>query len=175
MVSLFSSKILDSIYQIPNEAVSEKLQVLLFSDGSLTRHSEIILGTEIEIELHNNTKSMYKQDEKILRGQIPNPRINRQIWLKTVQGVKIAYATSIWKKEIFYEVFLKKNIALGNYLIELEYDIYKEIYNIEYIYCYHLEKEFQREGPFWSRHYFLRHNGEILASIREVLSPSIYI
>nr|YP_009296842.1 hypothetical protein Bangp_103 [Bangiopsis subsimplex]AOM66185.1 hypothetical protein Bangp_103 [Bangiopsis subsimplex]ARO90455.1 conserved hypothetical plastid protein [Bangiopsis subsimplex] len=149
-------------------------QIILFSDGSLTRHLEILLGEFIYVKIQ--AKNLWRLNpllEKFIYSQIPYPRIKREIWLTTEKNVKVIYAISLWNNKALYKHFKNRNIPLGKILIESELDIHKQTYKIELIISSNLEKQFKRQGPFWSRSYFLIHSKNILAFVQEIFSPQI--
>nr|YP_010336842.1 hypothetical protein MW559_pgp044 [Stylonema alsidii]UNJ15248.1 hypothetical protein [Stylonema alsidii] len=151
-------------------------RILLLSDGSLTRHLQIFLGSSIQIQiLRTGIAQLTDYHGNFIYSQIHYPQISRQTCLVTEKNVKVVYANSIWNKDILQKYCTNPNIPIGNWLIESELDIFRYLYKIEYIYSSHLEEYFDCEGPFWSRYYFLIHNGNILASIQEVFSSRLKI
>nr|YP_010335859.1 hypothetical protein MW631_pgp043 [Chroothece richteriana]UNJ14265.1 hypothetical protein [Chroothece richteriana] len=147
-------------------------KLLILSDGSLTRHLQLILNSTIQVEIDMFDKhSLLNYHYCGIHSVIPGPRISRRIWLITEQKEKVVYAHSIWPRNMFLRDFSNPDQSIGNWLIESEIDVFKYIYKIEYVYSYHLEQNFNSPGPFWSRYYFLVRNGCILTSVQEVFSP----
>nr|YP_010336644.1 hypothetical protein MW557_pgp044 [Rhodospora sordida]UNJ15050.1 hypothetical protein [Rhodospora sordida] len=174
MISFYSSQIpkLPDIFTFSQ--IFLPFRILLLSDGSLTRHLHIFLGYSMKVQILETAiipLKDYHYDS--IYSKIPYPQISRQIWLIMNKNTKILYANSIWNEMVFLKYFKNPEIPLGNWLIQSELDIFRLIYKVEYIYCYTLEKQFGCRGPFWTRYYFLIHNGNILASIQEVFSSTL--
>lgn len=173
MITYFSFQNISLLYNIPYSVIPKEWQLILFSDGSLTRHLEILLKNSIKLQIYKiTTAKLVNYHEQFVCSNISYPQKNRQTWLITQNNKKILYATSIWNHSSLSTSF-SINIPIGKFLIETELDIFREIYKIDLLYSHDLEKEFNSKGPFWSRNYFLKHNQQILANIQEVFSPRI--
>nr|YP_010336448.1 hypothetical protein MW428_pgp044 [Goniotrichopsis reniformis]UNJ14854.1 hypothetical protein [Goniotrichopsis reniformis] len=174
MIPLYSFQISELYAPSLLDQIPLLFRILIFSDGSLTRHLQIILGDYINIELENTALAQLNDYHgNLLYTKIDYPQISRQIWLVTEKNGKVVYANSIWNENILRKYFKDPNIPIGNWLIESELDIFRKIYKVEYVHYYDLEKHFGYKGPFWSRYYFLIHKGDILASINEIFSSRI--
>lgn len=60
---------------------------------------------------------------------------------------------------------------IGQFLIESQADIYKDIHEIYFGYSKNLENQFNSKGPIWGRKYTLYYHQEYLATIQEFFSP----
>ena len=66
-----------------------------------------------------------------------------------------------------------QNKPIGQSLIESRIDIYKDIHEIYYGYCQHLENRFQINEPTWGRKYTIYCENRPLTTIQEIFSPQI--
>ena len=172
MISLYSLIVKQSSFKSPSVIIPPIWQTILLSDGSLTRHLEILLGTPVELQIQTIANIQLRDySERFICSKICYPQISRLVWLRAHNKGNIVYANSIWNTKILSEFITNERLPIGRLFIDLELDICKQIYQIEYVHSYELERKFQYVGPFWSRQYFLMHHGEILASIQEFFSP----
>ena len=174
MISLYSFQLAQSFKRVSLKGLAPIWQTILLSDGSLTRHLEILSGglIQLKIELVMIIQS-YNSFDKLLCSKILYPQLSRKIWLTTKEGSRIVYANSIWDADELSKLINNEKLPLGISFIESELDIFKQIYKIDYIYSIDLENSFKQIGPFWSRYYFLLHHGKIIASILEIFSPCL--
>lgn len=174
MVSIYSFRMqkLQAAYNF--NKITIPFRLLLFSDGSLTRHLQILSGYSIRIMIIKTSIAQLKDRHgNYIYFTVPYPQISRQIWLVNEKNVKVVYANSIWNQEAFNKYLTVPKIPIGKWIIDSEIDVFRYIYKIEYIYSINLENHFKCKGPFWTRYYFLIHDGEILASIQEVFSSNL--
>lgn len=147
-----------------NQLIPLEWQLVLINDGSFTQNLNSLTGKNIKIEIIS-----------IFENKILNQHnYTREIWLKDHNCNRLAFAQSLWP--IYNNTkYLKlpNNQPVGQSLIELQIDIYKDIHEIYYGYSQYLEKEFHIEGPTWGRKYTLYYKNNPLATIQEIFSPQI--
>lgn len=148
-------------YYYFNYYIPKEWQLILMNDGSLTQSLISLTGQLVNLKIirqynYKLTNSLYKK---------------RQIWLEDYQSNKLAFAQSLWP--------LPKNDQLSNHkpigqsLIKYQFDIYKDIHEICYGYCEHLETMFNYKGPIWGRKYTIYHQKTRLVTLQEVFSPEV--
>ncbi len=148
-------------------------QLMLLGDGSPTRHLSLLTGHEVKIELvamelENSPNKTAPKEVKELK----TPLLRRQVWLKC-NSQTLAWAESWWNKTEAEHHLKNKNQPIWKSLTEGRSELFREVDGLALVEAKWLEQKFQREGPFWSRHYrFFRQNQE-LTVIREVFSPEL--
>ena len=163
----------DTVKQgLPHQQLAPTWQILLLGDGSPTRHLRLLTGepTEvdvIEMSLIGNEDDGAPQDLKF----IPEPRLRRQVWLRTASGQRLAYATSWWDAEHIDEYLQNRSLPIWESLARSHTELYRDIQGIYYGESKALEIAFGEKGAFWGRHYLFWHNNRPLTLIYEVFSP----
>eukprot|EP00873_Tetraselmis_striata_P040725 jgi/Tetstr1/460989/TSEL_006140.t1 len=157
-------------------AVSPPWKVMLLSDGSVTRHLQLLTDLDVSVdcfEMRNigNNFTCLPEETQLLSG----PILQRQVFLREGNEDKQAhvYAASWWDASQVDELLKDKSKPIWVSLSEGRTELYREI---KRVYCGHsekLEEAFQRKGPFWGRHYIFWHDGKPLTVIYEVFSGSL--
>ena len=157
---------------LPHEQLAPTWQILLLGDGSPTRHLKLLTGepTEvdvIEMSLIGNEEDGAPQDIKF----IPEPRLRRQVWLRTASGQRLAYATSWWDANHIDEYLQNRSLPIWDSLSRSHTELYRDIQGLYYGESPALEQAFKQKGAFWGRHYLFWHDSRPLTLIYEVFSP----
>ena len=148
-------------------------QLMLLGDGSPTRHLNLLTGEEVKIELIGmEAEPNLKNNAPLEVLELNPPLIKRQVWL--LCGTKtLAWAESWWNKAEADHHLKNKNEPIWQSLSKGRSELFREVDGLALVEAPWLEKRFQTNGPFWSRHYrFFRHQTE-LTVIREVFSPEL--
>lgn len=146
--------------------------MLLLGDGSPTRHLELLTGEPTEVDVIDMSMiGTDLDDAPELIQKVPEPRLRRQVWLRTSSGQRLAYATSWWEASHVDEYLQNRALPIWASLARLRTELYRDVRGIYYGYSPALEAGFQVEGPFWGRHYLFWHHGQPLTLIYEVFSP----
>ncbi len=157
---------------LPHSQLAPAWQILLLGDGSPTRHLRLLTSETIEVDvidmslIGNDLDNAPKGIEKV-----PNPRLRRQVWLKTASGKRLAYAASWWEASHVDEYLQNRSLPIWESLSLLHTELYRDIQGIYYGKSEALEKGFGEKGSFWGRHYLFWHRGKPLTLIYEVFSP----
>nr|YP_009295731.1 conserved hypothetical plastid protein [Mastocarpus papillatus]AOL58215.1 conserved hypothetical plastid protein [Mastocarpus papillatus] len=143
-------------------------QLILISDGSFTQNLNSLKGKRIQIEVLSSSSN----------SKIEKKNIIREVWIKDNQENKLAFAQSLWpnnniKGKNYNYIKLPQYQAIGQSLIELKIDTYKDIHEIYYGYCTYLENNFNYNGPIWGRKYTIYKNRQRFVTIQEIFSPQI--
>ena len=170
------------IWEAPKESVlsgkgHEKLpgpwQLMLLGDGSPTRNLKLLTGHEVAVKLismgiENNHKAKVPEEVK----ELEPPLLRRQVWL-TCGEITLAWAESWWNYKEAEKHLQNKNQPIWKSLTQGRSELFREVDGLALVSADWLELEFQKEGPFWSRHYrFFRQQKE-LTVIREVFNPEL--
>jgi chorismate lyase len=157
---------------LPHQQLSPAWQILLLGDGSPTRHLQLLTGEKTEVDVID--MSLIGTDEDGAPNQIqavPEPRLRRQVWLRTASGQRLAYAASWWDANHVDEYLQNRSLPIWDSLSHLHTELYRDIQGIYYGHSQALELAFEEKGPFWGRHYLFWHDRKPLTLIYEVFSP----
>ena len=82
---------------LPHHQLAPTWQILLLGDGSPTRHLQLLTGESTEVDVID--MSLIGKDNDGAPREIEaisEPRLRRQVWLRTASGQRLAYAASWW-------------------------------------------------------------------------------
>ena len=156
-----------------NNNLSGPWQLMLLGDGSPTRHLKLLTGHEVAIKVismakENNDKNGVPEEVQ----ELDTPLLRRQVWL-TCGELTLAWAESWWNYQEAEKHLKNKNEPIWKSLTQGRSELFREVDGLALVNANWLKLEFEKEGPFWSRHYrFFRHQKE-LTVIREVFSPKL--
>jgi chorismate lyase len=157
---------------LPHSQLAPPWQILLLGDGSPTRHLTLLTGEPITVDVIDMSFIGDAEDGAPREiKKVPNPRLRRQVWLKTVSGQRLAYATSWWDANHVDEYLQNKSLPIWESLSRLHTELYRDIQGVYYGENRDLELAFGEKGPFWGRHYLFWHDRKPLTLIYEVFSP----
>ncbi|MGB5771229.1 MAG: chorismate lyase [Crocosphaera sp.] len=157
---------------LPHEQLSPAWQILLLGDGSPTRHLQLLTTEKTEVDLIDMSPIGREDDGAPPQIEIvPEPRLRRQVWLRTASGQRLAYAASWWDANHVDEYLQNRSLPIWESLSRLHTELYRDIQGIYSGHSPALEKAFQEKGPFWGRHYLFWHDHKPLTLIYEVFSP----
>lgn len=157
---------------LPHSQLAPAWQILLLGDGSPTRHLRLLTREKTEVDVID--MSGVGKDEDGAPPQIkavPEPRLRRQVWLRTASGQRLAYAASWWDANHVDEYLQNRSLPIWESLSRLHTELYRDIQGIYYGNSPELEVAFGEKGPFWGRHYLFWHDRKPLTLIYEVFSP----
>ena len=157
---------------LPHDTLSPAWQMLLLGDGSPTRHLQLLTTEKTEVDLIDMSPIGSEDDGAPPQIEIvPEPRLRRQVWLRTASGQRLAYATSWWDANHVDEYLQNRSLPIWDSLSRLHTELYRDIQGVYYGHSPVLEEAFQEKGPFWGRHYLFWHDRKPLTLIYEVFSP----
>jgi chorismate lyase len=157
---------------LPHEQLAPTWQILLLGDGSPTRHLQLLTGEKTEVDVIDMTPIGIEDDGAPNQIKaVPEPRLRRQVWLRTASGQRLAYATSWWDANHVDEYLQNRSLPIWESLSRLHTELYRDIQGIYYGHSKALEVAFAEKGPFWGRHYLFWHDRKPLTLIYEVFSP----
>ncbi|MEA5511211.1 chorismate lyase [Crocosphaera sp. UHCC 0190] len=157
---------------LPHSQLSPAWQILLLGDGSPTRHLQLLTTEKTEIDLIDMSPIGSENDGAPPQIDIiPEPRLRRQVWLRTASGQRLAYAASWWDGNHVDEYLQNRSLPIWESLSRLHTELYRDIQGIYSGNSSVLEDAFHEKGPFWGRHYLFWHDRKPLTLIYEVFSP----
>ncbi|NEO85162.1 MAG: DUF98 domain-containing protein [Spirulina sp. SIO3F2] len=146
--------------------------MLLLGDGSPTRHLKLLTRERIEVDVIDMSRVGHDPDAAPVQIKaVPAPRLRRQVWLRTASGQRLAYATSWWDAGHIDEYLQNRSLPIWDNLSQLHSELYRDIQGLYYGHSSALAAAFQKNGPFWGRHYLFWHSGQPITLIYEVFSP----
>jgi chorismate lyase len=157
---------------LPHQQLSPSWQILLLGDGSPTHLLQLLTGEKTEVDVIDMSLIGTKDDgapEEI--EVIPQPRLRRQVWLRTASGQRLAYAASWWNACNVDDYLQNRSLPVWRSLTDLHTELYRDVRGVYYGHCPELETAFGQKAPFWGRHYLFWHNRQPLTLIYEVFSP----
>jgi chorismate lyase len=157
---------------LPHQQLSPSWQILLLGDGSPTHLLQLLTEEKTEVDVIDMSLIGTKDDgapEEI--EVIPQPRLRRQVWLRTASGQRLAYAASWWNAGNVDDYLQNRSLPVWRSLTDLHTELYRDVRGVYYGHCSELETAFGQKAPFWGRHYLFWHNRQPLTLIYEVFSP----
>ena len=157
---------------LPHQKLAPTWQILLLGDGSPTRHLQLLTGEKTEVDVIEMSLMGEENDgAPVAIKYIPEPRLRRQVWLRTSSGQRLAYAASWWDANHVDEYLENRSLPIWESLSRSHTELYRDIQGIYYGESKSLELAFEEDGPFWGRHYLFWHDRRPLTLIYEVFSP----
>lgn len=157
---------------LSHERLAPTWQILLLGDGSPTRHLQLLTGEPTEVDVIDMSlvgKDPDGAPEEI--EAIGEPRLRRQVWLRTSSGQRLAYAASWWNADCVDDYLQNRSLPIWESFSRLHTELYRDIRGVYYGNSHTLEREFAESGAFWGRHYLFWHDRQPLTLIYEVFSP----
>ena len=157
---------------LPHEQLAPTWQMLLLGDGSPTHLLQLLTGEPTEVDVIDMSLIKGKDDgapEEI--EAIADPRLRRQVWLRTASGQRLAYAASWWNAGIVDDYLQNRSLPIWRSLSTLHTELYRDVRGICYGHCPELEQAFGQKVPLWGRYYLFWHDRQPLTLIYEVFSP----
>ncbi|MGC9503768.1 chorismate lyase [Baaleninema sp.] len=157
---------------LPHQQLAPAWQILLLGDGSPTRHLKLLTGEPTEVDVIDMSPIGTDTDgAPSLIGEIPTPRLRRQVWLRTASGQRLAYAASWWGTSHIDDYLQNRSLPIWENLSRIHAELYRDVRGLYYGRSSALAEAFEETGPFWGRHYLFWHHGKPLTLIYEVFSP----
>lgn len=156
--------------------LSAPWRLLLLSDGSVTRHLQLLTGQETVVQcLEMRDIGEHHRGLPDDVEDIPAPLVQRQVLLHagSVSGPPLVYAASWWNSSTVDQYLKDKSQPIWVSLSRGHVELYREVRQVYLGTSKELEHILGEEGPFWGRHYFFWHHGTPLTLIFEVFSNSL--
>lgn len=157
---------------LPHEQLSPTWQMLLLGDGSPTHLLQLVTGEPTEVDVIDMSLIGKKDDGAPAEiAAITEPRLRRQVWLRTASGQRLAYAASWWNGSNVDDYLQNRSLPVWRSLANLHTELYRDVRGVYFGHCSELESAFGQKAPFWGRHYLFWHDRQPLTLIYEVFSP----
>ncbi|BDA45474.1 Uncharacterized protein ycf21 [Coccomyxa sp. Obi] len=163
------------------EQLSPTWKLMLLSDGSVTRHLQLLTGQHIKVdclEMQDIGEDLAGLPDDA--DQIPGPRVQRQVFLRmppvageSGKGKALVYAASWWSADRVNEYLRDKQLPIWASLSNARTELYRDVQLVCYGSSPFLAREFGESGPFWGRQYIFWHDDKPLTLIYEVFSTSL--
>nr|YP_009294282.1 hypothetical protein Palma_090 [Palmaria palmata]AOM67722.1 hypothetical protein Palma_090 [Palmaria palmata] len=150
-----------------NDFIPKEWQLLLTSDGSLTRHINILRRKKVQIHIIINRRTVLENTKYFLLDRVSETK--REVWLMNGNQTLI-FAQSYWL-EPKQSLQFNSHKPIGQVLIDNEINVHREITHIYCGYCEIIESKFGNKGPLWGRSYLLYFNRTPTLIINEIFSP----
>lgn len=157
---------------LPHEQLAPTWQMLLLGDGSPTHLLQLLTGERTEVDVIDMSLTGEQDDGAPAEIKaIAEPRLRRQVWLRTSSGQRLAYAASWWNASNVDDYLQNRSLPVWRSLSTLHTELYRDVRGLYYGHSPALETAFGETSPFWGRHYLFWHDRQPLTLIYEVFSP----
>ncbi|WP_019507219.1 chorismate lyase [Pleurocapsa sp. PCC 7319] len=157
---------------LPHDQLAPTWQMLLLGDGSPTHHLQLLTGERTEVDVIDMSLIGECDDDAPNEIKvISEPRLRRQVWLRTESGKRLAYAASWWNASNIDDYLQNRSQPIWRSLSTLHTELYRDVRGVYCGYSSDLEAAFKEKEPFWGRHYLFWHDRQPLTLIYEVFSP----
>lgn len=150
-------------------------RVMLLSDGSVTRHLQLLTGLAVStecLEMRSIGRDLAGLPSEV--GAIAGPLLQRQVFLRhPTSGEPLLYAASWWNTETAGDILKDAGLPMWVSLEEQRRGLYRELQEVCLGDSEFLETTFGSKGPFWGRSYTFYLDGAPLTVVYEVFSPSL--
>eukprot|EP00854_Cymbomonas_tetramitiformis_P005123 gene5123-6232_t len=154
--------------------VTPSWRVLLLSDGSVTRHLQLMTDISVKVDCFDQREIKGLQGVPESVSLIPGPHIQRQVYLlNSVTQQPLVYAVSWWSAPEMKEYMQEMSQPIWVNLAARKAELFREVQRVYLGNSPELEAQFDSEGPFWARHYIFWHEGRPLTVIYEVFSNAL--
>jgi len=157
---------------LPPEQLGRPWQMLLLGDGAATRHLQLLTGEDVEVDVlameHLTSEEVALP---VVEEYISRPRVRRQVWLRTVSGLRLAYATSWWQTTHIDQYLENRNLGIWKSLASKRTEHFRDLRGLSWGRDEAIETAFGSAGMLWARHYLLWSHGKPITLIYEVFSP----
>lgn len=146
--------------------------MLLFGDGSPTRHLGLATGEPVGVEL----VAMEPAEEHAApadAGEIGPPLVRREVWLTQPGGERLAHAVSWWPQAVVDAHLRDRSLPIWASLADRRTELFRDLRSVSLGRSALLETGFGRRGPLWRRRYLFWRGGRPLTLIVETFSPTL--
>ncbi|GBF99851.1 hypothetical protein Rsub_12551 [Raphidocelis subcapitata] len=157
----------------PASRLAPQWKMLLLSDGSVTRHLELLTGRETTVECLQMEELSGPASVPPAARRIATPLLQRQSLLRASSGPPLVYAASWWCAATVGSYLRDARRPIWASLAAGQVEVYREILEVYHGHSPELEALLQCPGPFWGRNYFFHHGGRPLTLIHEVFSNGL--
>lgn len=167
----------------PIEQLKPPWKVMLLSEGSVTRHLELLFGRPgLRVDCFEMKDiGPFSADKTPCTCEIPGleeekegyQAVRRQVFLKQESTEPFVYAVSFWRRDAVDEYLKDRQLPIWASLSAERRELYREIVDVQVGYSKELQAAFGCEGPLWARTYVFWHDSKPLTIIYEVFSNKL--
>uniref|UniRef100_A0A7S3F459 DUF98 domain-containing protein n=1 Tax=Prasinoderma singulare TaxID=676789 RepID=A0A7S3F459_9VIRI len=157
--------------------VTPTWRVMLLSDGSVTRHLKLLTEETVHVDLVQQRYVGNDHFQSRVLGSdvqtIPGPHVQREVFLTSEKGERMAYAASWWSEDAMNTYMKDSDKPIWVNLASTRTEVYRNILAVYMGHSKELEEAFGCKGPFWGRHYIFWHGDQPMTLIYEVFNPKL--
>ncbi|KAK9844197.1 hypothetical protein WJX81_007781 [Elliptochloris bilobata] len=164
----------------PTGGLAPAWRLMLLSNGSVTRHLQLLTGLRVELEcLEMRNIGGGAAGLPAAARLIPGPLVQRQVFLRSPehaaagQGAVLVYAASWWSAAEVDSYLADKALPIWASLSAARTELYHDIRSVSCGSSPFLQQQFGQPGPFWGRQYLFWRGERPLTLIHEVFSPAL--
>ena len=167
----------------PVEQLKPPWKVMLLSEGSVTRHLELLFGKPgVRVDCFEMEDiGPFSADKTPCTCEIPGldmaeegyQTVRRQVFLMQDSAEPFVYAVSFWRKDAVDEYLKDKQLPIWASLSAERRELYREIVDVQLGFSVELQEAFGCDGPLWARTYVFWHDSKPLTIIYEVFSNKL--
>lgn len=153
-------------------------RLLMLSDGSMTRHLQLLAGTKVKVECMSMTEigdETSNLPPEVITS-IQGPRTQRQVLLRAGPDLApLVYAASWWNSDLINKFLKDKEKPIWVSLAEDRIELHREILTVHKGYNNKIKEllQCQGDGPLYGRRYIFWNDGKPLCVIYEVFSDKL--
>jgi len=150
---------------------------MLLSDGSVTRHLQLLSNLTISVDCLEMARLPDPAPASLpgAARRVPGPLLQRQVLLRRDCGERqpLVYATSWWNADEAPRYLPDAAQPIWSNLTRDGLELYRDVRRIYLGESRLLAGMLGAEGPFWARHYLFWHDGRPLTCVFEVFSTAL--
>jgi chorismate lyase len=146
--------------------------MLLFGDGSPTRHLGLATGSPVGVEVVSMAPDQGR-DTPAEAAELAAPLVRREVWLTHPDGKRLAHAVSWWPQAAADAHLENRSLPIWASLADRRTELFRDLRGVALGSSPSLEAAFGGEGLLWRRRYLFWREGRPLTLIVETFSPAL--
>lgn len=148
--------------------------MLLFGDGSPTRHLGLVTGQPVTVALVGMAPVQTTSPETPeAASELDAPLTRREVWLTHADGTRLAHAVSWWPSALAEQHLRDRAQPIWSSLAANRTELYRDMRAVALGHEESLAQAFDTQGPLWRREYLFWRDGRPLTLIVETFSPGL--
>jgi chorismate lyase len=148
--------------------------MLLFGDGSPTRHLSLLTGQPVTVALVGMAPAPDTSPEAPQAvAELAAPLTRREVWLTCADGTRLAHAVSWWPGALAERHLRDRTQPIWSSLAANRTELYRDMRAVSLGYEASLAQAFGTALPLWRRDYLFWRDGRPLTLIVETFSPGL--
>jgi chorismate lyase len=146
--------------------------MLLFGDGSPTRHLGLATGRPVGVEVVSMAPDEGR-DTPAEAAELAAPLVRREVWLTHPDGARLAHAVSWWPASAVQAHIRDRALPIWASLADRRTELFRDLRGVALGRSPSLETAFGSDAPLWRRRYLFWRDGRPLTLIVETFSPAL--